>query len=222
MEFTHIYLIENCYEDSNKVYIGKTKNCRYNNHKKKFGDKIKYTILEEIPSLSYNLWEPLESYWIEQFRQWGFEVMNKRKKGGSGPEYQTEETKQKIKQKTTGHKKSHDTKTKMSLSHKGKLLSKETKEKISLSNKGKIFSHSHIENLKKGHSLKDRNFYRSMEWLNNIKKPILQYDLEGNFIRTWDSIKEASESLGVNRIGISHCLLGNQKTAYNYIWKYQL
>ena len=55
-------------------------------------DEIIYTILEEVNGLAYKLWEPLETYWIEQFRQWGFEVVNKRKKGGSGPEFRLEGT----------------------------------------------------------------------------------------------------------------------------------
>jgi hypothetical protein len=92
---TYIYLVTNCYNDPNKVYIGKTKNTRKQKHKLTYGN-IEYTILDEIHSLDYKDWEPLETYWIEQFRQWGFELMNKRKKGGSGPNYHTEETKQKI------------------------------------------------------------------------------------------------------------------------------
>ena len=48
---TKIYLVENCYGDLNKVYIGKTKNSRENNHKNTYGDQIIYTIIDEIPSL---------------------------------------------------------------------------------------------------------------------------------------------------------------------------
>ena len=93
---TKIYLVTNCYEDPNKVYIGKTKNSRENNHKKTYGKNITYTYIDEVNSLERKHWGPIESYWIEQFRQWGFEVVNPRKKGGGGPEFQTEGAKKKI------------------------------------------------------------------------------------------------------------------------------
>ena len=44
---TKIYLVENCYGDLNKVYIGKTINSRESNHKKTYGDCIKYTFIDE-------------------------------------------------------------------------------------------------------------------------------------------------------------------------------
>ena len=75
-KMTYIYLVENCYGDPNKVYIGKTKNSRKGPHKRKYGKNISYTIIDEIYSLDHKKWKPLEAYWIEQFRQWGFELMN--------------------------------------------------------------------------------------------------------------------------------------------------
>ena len=96
INITYIYLVENCYGDPNKVYIGKTKNSRKTQHQKTFGKDIKYTIIDNIFSLNRAEWEPLETYWIEQFKQWGFNVINKRKKGGSGPEYLTQSQKNKI------------------------------------------------------------------------------------------------------------------------------
>jgi hypothetical protein len=86
IEKTKIYLVENCYGDPNKVYIGKTINSRKNSHQQTYGKNIIYNELDEIFSSNKKDWEPLETYWIEQFRQWGFEVVNKRKKGGSGSE----------------------------------------------------------------------------------------------------------------------------------------
>jgi hypothetical protein len=101
---TYIYLITNINNNPNKVYIGKTKNNRTRNynHRVRFGKNIEYTVIDEINSLDRNYWEPLETYWIEQFTQWQFEVVNIRKKGGSGPEYQTDEVKRKISQLTMG------------------------------------------------------------------------------------------------------------------------
>ena len=157
-EKVKIYVVINCFENPNKVYIGKTKNSREKDHKKIYGNSIEYFYVDEVESLNHKDWEPLETYWIEQFRQWGFEIMNKRRKGGSGPDFHTEKTKQKISQAVMGHKKSLETKTKMSLSHKGKILSKECKQKMSIVRKGKIFTNSHIDNLKKGHLKKRQKF----------------------------------------------------------------
>jgi hypothetical protein len=150
MNITKIYLVENCYGDPNKVYIGKTKNSRKNNHKLTFGIQIEYNVIDEINSLDRKCWEPLETYWIEQFRQWGFEVMNVRKKGGSGPEFLTKQTKIKIGEGNLGKKKpgvtkhlkgqkSHhkkDTGSKISKSKQGMRLTDEWKSKISKSIKG--------------------------------------------------------------------------------------
>lgn len=50
------------------------------------------------------------------------------------------------------------------------------------------------------------------------KKPINQYKLDGTFIRTWDSITEAEQSLNI--CNISQCLTGKSKIAGNYQWRY--
>lgn len=54
-------------------------------------------------------------------------------------------------------------------------------------------------------------------------KPILQYDLEGNFIKEWQSQICALESLGLsyNNVGLNQCLKGKQKTAYGFKWSYK-
>ena len=95
MEITKIYLVENCYGDPNKVYIGKTKYSRKSIHKKTFGEDIIYTYIDEIEGWKKEKWKYLETYWIHQFKQWGFEVMNENE-GGGGPIFHTEETKQKM------------------------------------------------------------------------------------------------------------------------------
>lgn len=106
MNTTYIYLIENCYGDPNKVYIGKTKNpkSRKIDHKRKYGEKIEYTIIDQIESLSKKSWEPLETYWIQQFTCWGFNILNIKKIGGSGSEYLTNETRDKISKALKGRK----------------------------------------------------------------------------------------------------------------------
>lgn len=52
-------------------------------------------------------------------------------------------------------------------------------------------------------------------------KSVLQYDLEGNFIREWKTMNEAYKSTGVDTGGISSCCKGKSKRSGNYIWKYK-
>jgi hypothetical protein len=78
--------VTNCYNNPNWVYIGKTKNSREQPHKLKYGNQIEYTYIDKVNSLNRKEWEPLETYWIQQFIVWGFDVVNKRKVGGSGSE----------------------------------------------------------------------------------------------------------------------------------------
>lgn len=59
--------------------------------------------------------------------------------------------------------------------------------------------------------------------LKNDKIPVLQCDLQGNVIKKWDSMTEASEKLNIPLPSISSCCNNKKyvKTAGNYIWKYQ-
>ena len=51
-------------------------------------------------------------------------------------------------------------------------------------------------------------------------KKINQYDLDGNFIKTWNSLKEINEyfNLPNNRGDISDCTHERQKSAFGYKW----
>ena len=53
-------------------------------------------------------------------------------------------------------------------------------------------------------------------------KPINQFDLNNNFIKRWNSTKEASEKLNIGRRNISDslCSRNNRKSAGVYIWRY--
>lgn len=52
----------------------------------------------------------------------------------------------------------------------------------------------------------------------SLKKPIVQYEIDGTFIKVWDSIQEASMAL--NLTSISNVLLGVTKYAGNWQWRY--
>lgn len=47
-----------------------------------------------------------------------------------------------------------------------------------------------------------------------------QYSLDGQFIRSWSSIKEAANSFGFTAQTISNCLRSKISSAHGYKWKY--
>ena len=72
---------------------------------------------------------------------------------------------------------------------------------------------------------KMHNFLNNLQWITNRdnvrkgrNKPILQYDLDGNFIREWSSAMDVGKEVRTN---ICKCLKCRYKTAYGYIWKYK-
>jgi hypothetical protein len=59
-------------------------------------------------------------------------------------------------------------------------------------------------------------------WKQSKSRPILQYDLEGNFIKEWASGKQFAESNGLSGgTFITACLKGRAKTAYKSLWRYK-
>lgn len=56
---------------------------------------------------------------------------------------------------------------------------------------------------------------------NRIKRAIYQYNVDGSFIKEWESASKASKETKINRANIIMCALGNQKTAGNFKWAYK-
>lgn len=53
----------------------------------------------------------------------------------------------------------------------------------------------------------------------NKKKNVCQYDLEGNFVKEFESIREASESVGVSRNCISRALREKKTVSGGFLWR---
>ena len=47
-----------------------------------------------------------------------------------------------------------------------------------------------------------------------------QYSKTGQLLKIWDSLKEASDAIGVSVQLISHCCNGRCKTAGGYCWSF--
>ena len=154
--------------------------------------------------------------------------MNKRKKGGGGPEYQTDETKDKIRDTINnkiklglwlsgwkkGENRSEETKTKMRKKKIGDHSSKIKKIFLNMSEEEK-----NLRSLKLSNSLKYKK--KPTKFIESKSIPIIQYDLEGNFIKEWLSAKIASRELNISDSGINQCLKNKNKTSKGYVWKYK-
>ena len=79
----------------------------------------------------------------------------------------------------------------------GKHLTEEHKRKISIAKKGKITNYG-----------------------KTLMKKIDQYDINGNFIKTWESISNIEKELGILGTHISRVCKGKRKTTGGYIFKY--
>lgn len=81
---------------------------------------------------------------------------------------------------------------------------------------------------------KSNNFYKNLKWgtqsenvihamdsgLLNIKKKVIQYDLEGNKIEEFNSLNEAQEKLNIDRRIIGRIANGKQEHINGYVFKY--
>ena len=80
---------------------------------------------------------------------------------------------------------------------------------------------------------KSNNIYTNLEWCtkaynnhyNNKHlrccKKIIQYDLNGNFIKEWNSAREASRTLKIQYKNISAVCRGKRNKCGNFIWKFK-
>ena len=116
-----------------------------------------------------------------------------------------------------GKQHSEESKKKMSESHKGKpshrkgkQLSEETKKKISEANKGKTAPNKG-KPMSEEEKIKLRNGKRS--------KKILQFTLDGEFIREYPSTHECERN-GFNRSSVAACCKGKLKSHKGFKWCY--
>ena len=68
---------------------------------------------------------------------------------------------------------------------------------------------------------KDCQKHIKKEVIPQIRRKIVQFDMDGNRLKSFNTCKEAAEYIGTSRSCITHCCLGQHKTAKGYIWKYE-
>lgn len=105
----------------------------------------------------------------------------------------------------------------------GKHHSDEAKQKMSQSKIGKKHPIDEKTRIKISNALKGREIKK--EWIEKMadghKKSVLQYSINGKFIRKWNSIKDIELELGIAHQSIVACCKGRIKTSHGYIWKYE-
>lgn len=74
---------------------------------------------------------------------------------------------------------------------------------------------------------KSNNSVDNLEWCTNAyntryskAKKVLQYDLNDNLIKKWDSVRDIVRALGFNLECITGCCNGKYKTSHGYKWRY--
>ena len=217
-----IYKITN---PEGKIYIGQSIDIdrRFKEYKRiqsrSAGRKIINSLKTYRPE--NHIFEVIEECLIEQLhdREYYWKLHYKSVENGLNCDYfdnsggpRSEETKRKISEGTKGKSKSEQHKQKIrkpkteehkqNISKAKQNISEETKRKISESKLGKKWSEEHIKNIIKGK-----------------QKPVLQYDLEGNFIKEWEGVKIAAAYLGCDPTTITANLRGKTKKGFGYIWK---
>lgn len=219
MQKNYIYALIDPRPNKNKIYIGKTNNpeLRYKQHIFRLKHNTKKTawikkllFLDLKPELlildeTFDNWESLETYWISQFRTWGFDLVNGTNGGDGGNTFSklSIDRQNEIRNiasttmsktmlnipKSEEHKKkiSDFQKTQKRTDSSNELRSKKLKGRIS-PNKGNILSEQARTNLGNAH-----------------KKNILVLDLDFNIITNGLGYVELSEKLNAHRTYVSNC-----------------
>lgn len=66
-----------------------------------------------------------------------------------------------------------------------------------------------------------RGSVQSIEEKRKRWKPVLQYSLDGTFIKEWESASAAAKDMGTYQSCISYAASGKRKTFKKFIWKYK-
>jgi group I intron endonuclease len=208
----YIYTITN--KTDNKTYVGQTvreldtrwkdhlkkrSNCRYlKSAINKYG--VENFVFKLVCITFDNMLDDMEIQYIEKYNCLVPNGYNLRLGGNSGTH--NAETKQKISESLKLRYKNGLTPPRNQL---GKPHDETTKKKISESNKGRKISQESI----------------NKRIISCRKNKIIQFDIHGNRLRSFDSCKEAAEYIGISLNSINLCCIGKAKTAKGFVWKYE-
>jgi group I intron endonuclease len=117
----------------------------------------------------------------------------------------------KYRKTTKGYIMSSEQKERLRLCNIGKKHTKETKEKISLANtkeKNKFYGKTHSQESKLKMKLNHKN-----------RIEVIQFDMFGNEIKTYNSLREAERETKIPHVMIKRCVLNENKKINGFTWK---
>lgn len=241
------YAVYKLTDPSGKVYIGMTRrkpkerwdsgwgykgNHRFSEAIEKYGwANIKKEVIEE--HLTEEDASNLEKSLIKEYDacnpQKGYNTLEG---GKSGYHFKhTEEAKEKISEASVRLWQSEEHRRKMSEGASGKNNpfygrhhTEETRQKILKWHREHPMSEEQkqiqVERLRKANTGTKRS-RESVEKAAKAKwKPVAQFTKDGEFVRQWDSAKEACEALGIHKSTLCQCCRGIKKSAGGYVWEY--
>lgn len=105
-------------------------------------------------------------------------------------------------------------------------IKKYTKEKIFEIAKQYKYKFDFRKNDNSAYAAAHKNgWIKEMNWFEKPKstceKNVLQYSLNGEFVKEWTSAKDIEKQLGYKITCIYQCCRNIKKTAYGFIWKYK-
>jgi len=211
---------------------GKNKRCSWVKSLLNKNNKPKIDIIDIVPIEEWMFWE---TYWITQIKSWGFSLVNMTN-GGDG-KYGYTPSNETIKKISDSHKgKTPKNIDLFKFSRNKKILQYDLngnfiKEWESISEAEKTLNIRNISGVIRGKRLKSGDSiwtYKdkplTKEYYNKIKikmidnrKKILQYTINGDFIKEWESVRNVKKIYP----HIPSVLSGKRKTAGGFCWKYK-
>lgn len=245
-----IYLIKS---PSGRIYIGQTwdMNKRYKSGvspsqrllyrsyqkhgKENHTKQIIHQLIGKVTQKDLDYWE---SRYIDLYKADGYKLLNIREGGGNNGAL-SKETKELLRQRKLDWVKLNPEKQKIitaaaCTANKGSKRSTETRELMRASASGKERSEAHCSNISKAKKGKPSAFKgktfnsESLEKIRTNRRgkgvvPIIQYSIQGEFIKEWSSIKEAADTLNLPTGTIGGCIRKTKhyKTCGGFIWRYK-
>jgi len=195
-----IYVLE---KNNIPFYIGKSKNTssRIGQHKNK-KQPTSYFIIDTVNDNEWVFWE---GYYISLFKNWGYVLENKNN-GGGGRQIMNDKEKQYRSNLYVGRVSPM----------KGKKQSEYNKQRMRETHLGVNFhTPEGLSKISKIQKERDRTEENKKKY-----KKVGQFDLNGNLIKIWDSLKEPTLYYNIPNGNISMCCRGLCKTIKGYGWKF--
>lgn len=222
-----IYLIKNTI--NSKCYVGQTiqKNVknRWRAHKNLHGtilyyafakhgiDNFEFSVITEAPNEQLDEREITEIETRNTVTPYGYNIES----GGNSRKIVHIESRSKMREAKLGEKnfnfgkpRTEETRSRIGLAHMGLTHTEETKALISSKKKG-----THV-----GENNPFFNRTHTPETKAKIGTAVDKYTKDGELLETFTTVTFAAQSVGVDRKNVSACLVGKQKTAGGFVWKY--